>query len=291
MEFFRKKSKLRDVLFLLTGTALMAIAINMVYEPMNMITGGVTGIGIMVKKLTETAAYTGVPVWLTNLVLNIPLFIAAFLMAGKRFLGRTLFATVALSGFLYLIPIQGIFEQDYLLAAVFGGAISGVGIGLVFAASASTGGTDLLSSLLHLKMRQYTVPQLLICIDGIVVLAGAAVFGINESLYAVIAIVIIAKMSDGILEGLKFSKMAYIISGQAEAIAKEILVRLDRGVTGINATGKFTKSEKEMLMCVVSKKEMVEVMDIVYQFDRTAFVIVSDVREVMGEGFIDFGKN
>lgn len=282
-----KKTKLRDMIFILLGTAMMAVSINMVYDPMGMVTGGVTGLGIVIKELTRKLISGGVPIWISNLILNIPLFLTALLLKGKRFIGWTLFSTASLTLFLGLIPAYPIFEQDYLLAAVFGGAIGGVGIGLVFASSATTGGTDLLCALIHTKVKHYSVPQLLIVVDGLIVLSGIAVFGINESLYAAIAIYITSKMSDGILEGLKFSKMAYIISDRAEQIAQEIMVRLDRGVTGISSMGMYSRNSKNMLMCVVSKKEISLVLDIIGKTDPDAFVIVSDVREVMGEGFIE----
>lgn len=287
MRFFRNQSKLRDILFMLAGTLLMAIAVNMVYDPMGMVTGGVTGIGIVVKHLTQDVLSGGIPVWLTNALCNLPLFLAAMLVLGRRFLGKTLFATVSLTVFLYLLPVTPLFREDYLLASVFGGVIAGAGIGLVLAASATTGGTDLLCALIHKKLKHYSVPQLLIVVDGLIVIGGVAVFGINESLYAAIAIFITAKMSDGILEGLKFSKMAYIISDKADEIAAGIMQQLDRGVTALQATGMYSGKDKKLLLCVVSKKEIAAVLDIVNQTDKAAFVIVSDAREVMGEGFIE----
>lgn len=287
MKFFRNQSKLRDILFVLSGTFLMSVAVNMVYDPLGMVTGGVTGIGIVVKHLTQEWIRDGIPVWLTNAVCNIPLFLAAVLVLGKRFLGKTLFATVSMTVFLYLLPVTPLFHEDYLLASVFGGVIAGAGIGLVLAASATTGGTDLLCALIHKRIKHYSVPQLLIVVDGLIVLGGVAVFGINESLYAAIAIFITAKMSDGILEGLKFSKMAYIVSEHSAEIAEAIMQELDRGVTALHATGMYSKQERQMLLCVVSKKEIAAVLDIVNRKDRSAFVIVSDAREVMGEGFIE----
>lgn len=287
MKFFRNQSKKRDILFILAGTLLMSVAVNMVYDPLGMVTGGVTGIGIVVRHLTQDLLPGGFPVWLTNVLCNVPLFLAAVLVLGKRFLGKTLFATVSMTVFLYLLPVTPLFHEDYLLASVFGGVIAGAGIGLVLVASATTGGTDLFCAIIHKRLKHYSVPQLLIVADGLIVLGGVAVFGINESLYAAIAIFITAKMSDGILEGLKFSKMAYIVSEQSGVIAEEIMQQLDRGVTALQATGMYSGKERKMLLCVVSKKEIAAVLDIVNRNDRGAFVIVCDAREVMGEGFIE----
>ncbi len=287
MEVVLKKSKIRDYLFILVGTAMMAVSINLIYDPMGMVTGGVTGIGIIIKYLTHKAFDVSVPVWLTNIALNIPLFLAAFFLKGKSFIGRTLITTVSLTAFIYIIPVVKLFENDYLLAAVFGGVIGGVGIGLVLATMSTTGGSDMFCALLHEKWKHYSIPQLLILVDGLIVFGGVAVFGLKVTLYAAITIYITAKVSDNILEGLKFSKMAFIISEQHQSIANEILHTLNRGVSGLKIEGMYSSQERKMLFCVVSKKEMVEVLDIVYKNDAKAFVVVNDVREVMGEGFIE----
>jgi len=152
----------------------------------------------------------------------------------------------------------------------------------------STGGTDLLAMVLHKFMPYYTVPQILTVIDGLIVFAGVISFGLTKALYAIIAVYITTKVSDSLLEGLKFAKMAYIISDHYEEIAQMILKDLDRGVTGISATGMYSNKEKKMLFCVVSKKEIVELTDIVAKIDPKAFIIVSDAREVMGEGFREY---
>lgn len=288
MELFLKKSKGRDFLYLVIGTLLIAISVNWVYDPMGMVTGGVTGFAIALKYLTGLVLIEGIPVWVTNIICNIPLFILAYVVLGKKVLGMTLFATLSLTIFIGIIPVHGMFAEDFLLAAVFGGVLGGIGMGMVFVTMSTTGGTDLLCMLIHAKKKHISVPTLLLIVDAFVVIFGVFVFGINKALYAIIAVYITSKVSDGILEGLKFAKMAYIISDNYNEIAQEILSVIDRGVTGINVTGMYSNAEKKMLFCVVSKKEIVEVIDIVNKKDSKAFVIVSDVREVVGEGFIEF---
>lgn len=288
MEQIFKKTNVRDYIFLVVGTLLISISVNWVYDPMGMVTGGVTGFAIAVKYLTGFVIDGGVPVWLTNIICNVPLFVAALFVLGKKVLGKTLFATLSLTFFIGIIPVQGVFAEDFLLAAVFGGVIGGIGMGFVLSTMSTTGGTDLLCMLIHAKLKHISVPTLLMMVDACVVLLGVFVFGINKALYAIIAVYITSKVTDGILEGLKFAKMAYIISDNYSEIAEEILNVIDRGVTGINVTGMYSNAEKKMLFCVVSKKEIVEVLDIVNKKDKKAFVIVSDVREVMGEGFIEF---
>ncbi|MDE7267011.1 MAG: YitT family protein, partial [Lachnospiraceae bacterium] len=219
---------------------------------------------------------------------NIPLMLAAWKCFGRRFIGRTLFATALLSVFLFIVPGVPVFEDDLLLACVFGGVICGVGMGLVLATMSTTGGTDVLCMLIHERKKHLSVPQLLNVVDGCIVAAGVFVFGINRALYAIISVYIVSKVSDGIMEGMKFAKMAYIISDRYQEIAGEIMTALDRGVTGLSARGMYSNAEKRVLFCVVSKKEMVRVLDIVHKKDPGAFVVVSDVREVMGEGFLRF---
>lgn len=283
-----KKTNTRDILFIIVGTLLIGLSVNWVYDPMGMVTGGVTGLAIAIKYLTGLILPVGIPIWLTNIVCNIPLFIAAFCVLGKKFTAKSLFAMLSLTGFIYLIPVQNMFSGDILLAAIFGGCIGGAGMGLVLMTTTTTGGTDLMAMLIHAKKKHVSVPSILLAVDSLVVVLGVFVFGINRAMYAIIAVYIAAKISDGILEGVKFAKVAYIISDQYREIADDILTILDRGVTGIPAVGMYSNEERKMLFCVASKKEIVEVIDIVHKKDPKAFVIVSDVREVMGEGFIEY---
>lgn len=277
----KKHREAVDYLLLTLGAFIMGFAIKNIYDPVNLVTGGVSGIAIIMK------AQFGVPLWLTNTMLNVPLFAAGFKLMGWRFIKRTLTATVMLSFSLYIIPEMPFLTDDILLAALFGGIISGVGTGLVLLASATTGGTDMLAALIQKYMKHYTIAQVMQVIDGMVVLAGAGVFGIRFALYAVIAVFALGKVSDGLIEGLKFSKAAFIISDESERIAEAIMERLERGVTGIQAKGMYSKMNKNMLYCVVSKKEIVQIKEIVEEFDTNAFVIVTDAREVFGEGFIE----
>lgn len=288
MKLLTDRSKPMEIFLILVGTFIMAAGINMVYEPTGLVTGGVSGLAIVIKYLTKGIVHGGIPLWISNAVLNIPLFIAAVIIKGKKFVGKTLFATISLTVALYIMPSFDIIYNDLLLAAVFGAVISGIGIGLVFITLATTGGTDLFAMTIHKFFRHYSVPQLLMVIDGAIVVAGALTFGLNKALYAVIAVFITAKVTDGMLEGLKFAKLAYVISDHYEQIAQEIMHSLDRGATGIHATGMYSNQDKKMLFCVVSKKEIVELNDIVAKIDPKAFIIVSDVREVLGEGFIEY---
>ena len=277
----RKTNAAIEYGIIVLGTAIMAFAIKNIYDPVSMVTGGVSGLAIIFKEMW------GVPLWLTNTLLNVPLFAAAYFIMGWKFIKRTLFATVLLSLLLYVLPVVNLTDSDMLLSALFGGILSGIGTGLLFLVGCTTGGTDMLAVLIQRAVPYYTVAQVMQVLDGMIVAAGALVFGIPAALYAMIAIFCLAKVTDGIIEGLKFSKQAYIISDQYEEIAQAVMSRMGRGVTSLEARGMYSGQEKKVLFCVVSKKELVELRQITAEFDPRAFMIVNDAREVFGEGFIE----
>lgn len=289
-ESVRMKSRYTDYLLIVAGTALMALAINAIFDPAGLVTGGFSGLAIVIKSLTESLVDQGIPLWITTTVLNIPLFLVGFKMQGVKVLRKTLLGAVSLSVWLYVIPVIALTPDDLLLSAIFGGAIQGVGIGLVFIGHATTGGTDMVAALIQQKIRHYTIAQIMQVVDALVVLSGAYVFGISRALYAVIAIVVITKVSDTLIEGLHFSKVAYIITEKPDEVAQAVMNGVNRGVTGIAAKGMYTGISRTMLYCVVGKKQLVQLKDIVMDLDSSAFVIVTDAREVLGEGFIERPK-
>jgi len=286
----KKALILRNYMIILIGALLMALSVNFIYEPMQLVTGGVAGLAIVVKDWTSNLIDGGIPVWLFTILCNVPLFIIALKIRGIKFLISGLFGTIVYVVGMMVIPIVNICPDDYLLASILGAALGGAGIGLVFSVQASTGGTDLVAYILQHKNKHMSVPQLMAFVDGVIIIIGALTFGLGNALYALIAVFLSSKVSDSILEGLKFAKMAYIISDRYQEISDAILKQLDRGVTGINATGMYSNKEKKMLFCVVSRKEIVKILEISQRIDPKAFVIISDVREVMGEGFIEYGQ-
>ena len=288
MEIISKRPKWVDILLIIMGAFLVAASVNIIYEPIGMVTGGVSGLAIVIKYYTGGIIPGGIPIWVSNTLFNIPLFIVSWFTFGKKYIGKTLFATACLSVALSIVPTFNMEHEDLLLAAVYGGVLGGAGLGLVFATSATTGGTDLLCALINKHVKHQSMGRTLMIIDGITVGLGAAVFGLRKAAYAVISVYITTMIMDSILEGLKFAKLAYIISDKYEEIADEILLDMDRGVTGISTTGMYMKKERKMLFCVVSQKEIIQIKGIVAKKDPKAFVIVSDVREVMGEGFIEY---
>lgn len=287
----RKQERLLPYLYIILGTAVLALSIQCFFEPIGLVTGGFTGLAIVIKSLTNGVIKDGVPIWLSNILLNTPVFIIAYIIKGRKFVGRTVFGAIMLSVWLYIIPTMDMSQGDFLLAAIFGAVFSGAGIGLVLRGHATTGGTDMVAALIQMKLKHYSIPQIMQILDGIVVLTGLYVFGIRPGMYAIVAIFVATKVTDIVLEGFRYSKAAYIITDKHEEIAQRIMVDIDRGVTGIHAMGMYTGEEKCVLYCVVSMREIIAVEELVSEIDPNAFVIVSDVREVLGEGFKEYPKN
>nr|MBP3597997.1 YitT family protein [Eubacterium sp.] len=286
MKGIKENNSLKTYLLITVGTFFMAIATNVIYEPLAMVTGGFSGIGIICKKIGESAFGISLPVGVTTILLNVPLFFLAIRIKGWEFLKKTIYASLCFSIALMFVPSWNVLHQDYLMAAVCGGTLQGIGIGLVFSQNTSTGGSDLLSTLLRNWMPGVSVSELLILVDGIIVLAGMGLFGIRTGLYAAVAVFITGKVSDALVDGVKFAKTVYIVSDTPLTISYEIMTRLNRGVTGLTGMGMYSGNQKQVLMCVVSKKEFVKLLEIVKSADKNAFVIVLGAKEVLGEGFL-----
>ena len=291
MSSFGKKLKYMDYLLIIVGTCLMAVAVISAFDKAGMVTGGFSGVAIIVKEWTESLVPGGIPLWITNMALNVPLFFLGMRIGGFQFVKKALVGELCLSFWLAVlpgcIPDFDLAGNDLLLAAVYGGVIQGVGIGLVFLGQGTTGGTDMMAALIQRKMRHYSIAQIMQFIDGLVVVVGMYVFGVYKALYAIIAVYLVTKVTDGMIEGLKFSKGAYIITEKADQVSHMIINEMDRGVTGLKGVGMYSGQDKLMLFCVVNKKEIVTLREKVDAIDPDAFVIVSDVREVHGEGFIE----
>lgn len=241
-----RKMKLRDILLITIGTALMAFAVASVFDPASLITGGFSGLAIIIRQLTEKLVHGGVPLSVTNLILNVPFLLLAVKLKGLRYLLRTGFATVMLSFWLSVLPVIPIAEGDLLLSALYGGLIMGAGIGLVFVAQATTGGTDLIAALIQHFLRHYSTASIMWILDTLIVLFGAYLFGIQMALYAIIAIYLTSRIADGLIDGLKFSKAAFIITEKPDELSRILMTDLDRGVTGISATGMYSGDAKNM---------------------------------------------
>ncbi len=275
--------RLRRVLWeyglLIVGSAFVALALNWFLVPNRIAAGGVTGLSTVIY-------YTiGVPVGTTMLALNIPLFLLGLRVLGAHFGAKTVVGTVAV-GLLtdFLAPLTASLTYDPALAAVYGGAMTGIGIGLVFRAGGSTGGTDIVAQLLHRWLRLGRGRMLLV-VDGFVILLAAIVFNTELALYGLLSAFITARVIDLIQEGSSYAKAAFIISDHSEEIAERVLTEMDRGVTALEGMGMFTGTQRQVLFVIVSRSEISQLQRLVAEIDENAFVVVTDVHEVLGEGF------
>lgn len=215
---------------------------------------------------------------------NIPLFIAGVVFLGKQFGAKTLVGTIFLPFVVFLTKDFGAWTNDPLLASLFGGIGVGLGLGVVFRGKASTGGTDLAAQIIN----KYTGLSLGTCvaiIDGLIVLTAAMVFDIERGLYALLALFVTSKTIDLVQVGFGRTKMTMIITEKQVEVREGILNKIDRGVTKLTAYGGYTDSERPILMCVVDQSEFTKLKQLVKSIDPTAFIIVTDASEVLGEGF------
>ena len=242
---------MKRYLYLAAGTFLMAAAYKSIYQSVGMVTGGFSGIGVIVNRVTGGIWAGGMPLWITNVTLNVPLFIAAFYIEGKEFIKNTVTGAVLLTLYLAVLPAVPVDAADYLLAAVYGGAACGAGIGLVLKSGFTTGGTDMLGVLLHRFFRQYALASIIQVLDMAVIIAGVLVFGMSVSLYAIIAVYVTALVTDTVLEGTKQARAVWIISDKNEQIAPVVMEKMHRGITRFPAGGVDTQQEKSVLLCGV----------------------------------------
>jgi uncharacterized membrane-anchored protein YitT (DUF2179 family) len=272
--------------FIILGTFLLAYAVIGFWAPMDMVTGGISGMAIIIEYYSVDVVGFRIPIWFSNLVLNIPLFVLGYKLIPRVYFWRSLLGYLSLVLALWVCEFLPMPPVDALLAAVFGGVVGGVGVGLVFKGMATTGGTTLAAKIVQRNLlRHFGLPTVLFILDAAIILVGLFVFGPTATLYAIIAVFVGMKVTDAVIEGLHVSKSAFIISKECDKIAEVILRDMNRGVTSVPSTGMFTKQPQPMLICVVNAKEIIKLKQIVYGHDERAFVFVADVREVLGEGF------
>lgn len=284
-----------SLLQILLGSAILALSMNIFLIPYKIAPGGVSGIATILFYLSGEK----IPVGIAMLAMNIPLFLAGLKVRGRHFIIKSLVGAVLLSVIIdltepwisdflsrFLSSPTGTGAHDLLLYALAGGVTTGLGLGFVFKEEATTGGTDMAAALLNKAFPWVPVGKMLIILDGLVVLMAAVVFqSFQLGLYSVVALYVSAKTLDGFLEGINFSKSLMIISQSADTIAKTLMGKIDRGVTGLYGKGMYTGNSYTVLLCVVKKEEIHKVKNIVRDIDPNAFVLLTDVREVLGEGF------
>lgn len=279
----KKKEIALDVLFLTAGCLIYSASVAIFTAPNKMAPGGVTGIATILY-------YTiGTPIGLMIFILNIPLFILGFKFIGGKFMVMSITCTAITSvgvDLLNFLPKYNANGNNMLLAALYGGVLSGVGLALVFLRGATTGGTDIASRLLKLKWPHVPMGRMMMIIDTIIILTSVFVFkSVDSGLYALIQLFASSKVIDIILYGLDTGKMVLVISDKNDEIAKKITVELDRGVTMLKGRGFYTDTDREVLMCAVRRPQVSQVRAIVRVIDPSAFIIMCEASDVIGEGF------
>ena len=282
MENIKEKIKkyLYDFLLLIVGCIIMAISTSFFLLPNQLSSGGFAGIATITYYLLK------LPVGAVIFTLNIPLLILSYFRIGKEFLIKSLLGTTFLAIFIDLFDKLPAFTEDRILGCIYGGVTMGIGTALILKASASTGGTDLLSYIIKSYKPYYRTSNLIVGIDIVIVTLNVFFFrDIEIGLYSAIAIYIMGKMIDIIFEGVYFTKMMFIVSDKYKEIAEEIEKNIQRGITGIQAKGMYTNEEKMMLWCISSRNETIKIKQICKRIDRNSFIVISNAREAYGIGF------
>ncbi|MEG3016984.1 MULTISPECIES: YitT family protein [Carnobacterium] len=274
----RHSMKVVDVLHVLVGAFFIAIAVNGFFLPNQIVSGGVSGLSVVLNYQFG---------WQPSLILlavNVPLLILCFLTLGVSAGLKTILGSLILPFYVELTSTMKPVTENPLLAAVFGGIVVGIGIGIVFKGKASTGGTGIIALVIHKYLRLPKGTSVAL-IDGLIVFSAFLVFDVDIVMYSLMSLFIISRVIDLVQVGFNRSKNVLVISESVLLIKEQILTELDRGVTNISIRGGYGNQEQEMLMCVIPEREFNQLKDAVLEIDANAFVVVMSASEVMGRGF------
>lgn len=287
MNLGKKKSIVKeyiiDAIMFLLGSFIFAISVNVFTSPNNVVPAGFTGVASIINYLFNF------PIGLTIIALNIPFFIWAIFLLGYKFVAKTIIATVLSSLIIDLTePFLPKYTGDMMLASLFGGVFLGLGVAFILIRGGTTGGTELIASLLGTYFKHISIGKLILAVDMTVVVSSFLVYkNIESPLYAIIIIFVSTKLMDSVLYGTDIGtgKVMFIISQKQEEISKYILDDLDRGVTKLKAIGGYSGKQEEVLLCAVKRQEVYKTYDMAKKIDPNVFIIVGDAGEIVGEGF------
>ena len=269
-----------DLVLILLGCIFASFGTACFLLPCKLSSGGFSGIATIVYY------FYNIPMGTTIMILNIPIFVFAYLKLGKKFIIKTIIATFLYSNFINIFERLSNFTNDLFLSSIYGGILIGIGLALVFKANASTGGSDLIAHLTLQYNEQISMSNILVFLDIIIVGMNLFAFrNIEIGLYSAIAIYLSGKMIDIFFEGINFCKMIYIISDKDEEISNAINKKANKGVTGLYGKGGFTNRNKTIIMCVTKRRDIMNIKNIAKEIDKQAFIIITDAREVFGLGF------
>lgn len=288
---------IRDMLLVALGSTIFAFSFSLFLEPNGLNCGGVSGFAMV---LLEMIPIQGITVGTLSILINIPLFLLGMMRLGKKFFFGSLLGMAFASLMIDVFDRIRIAEllnltwgrSDMMLSAICGGVISGLGLGMVFVVGASTGGSDILGRLLKRHLRNLPIGKIMLGMDVVVItLTGIAFGDVRNILYCAVTLFISSKLIDVVVYSMDYSKVAWIISDQYEAIAKKIDTDLGRGVTLMQSQGYFARKDKSVLLCAIKRKQVAELKELVDTVDSSAFVILQDAHQVLGDGFKRYNKN
>ncbi len=269
---------LKHFVGIVIGSIIVGVSINTLIIPNEIADGGVTGIAIILHYLFNW------PVSWAVLLLNLPLFMLGLRTVGRDFLIFSIVGVGVLSATLSMTTHIPVLTHDTLLAAISGGVLTGIGMGIIFRSRGSLGGTDILA-VLFARRTSFSVGQILLAIDGVIFLGVAILFSPEMAMYAMLYMFIATRVVDLVQVGLSHSKSVMVMTTQPQRIADEIMEKLERGVTLFEATGAFSGEAKQVVYCIINRAELSQIKEIVREQDPQAFVAISEVPEVVGEGF------
>ncbi len=276
------RKRIREYLMITAGACVYGISISLFLDPNNLAPGGVTGIAIILNRLTGLPTGTGM------LLINVPILLAGLWKFGPRFLISTIYATFLCSVFINIFSAFAAVTREPLLASLSGGVLLAIGLGMVFKAGATTGGTDIVVKFLRLKYKHMKSGKLFLVIDALVVSASLLVFhDVNTAMYAMIAVLVNSRVFDIVLYGGDEARLIYIISDHAEDIADRMMRQLDIGVTFLEGKGGYSSQPKDVIMCVMRNTLAPGAEEIVKEEDPMAFMIITGATEIYGEGYKD----
>ncbi|MCM1126008.1 MAG: YitT family protein [Lachnospiraceae bacterium] len=274
------KGKIKKFLLITCGTLFFGMALSLFIDPNDFAPGGASGLAIILNRVIPLETGT------LFLLINIPIMILGVWQFGWKFILATLYATLMSSVFTNLFKSLPPLTTEPILAAVFGGALLALGMGMVLRNGATTGGSDIIVKCLRRKKPYLKTGTLLLLVDAVVIGIGGIVFrNVESMLYSVLSVAVTSAVLDMVLYGRDEAKLIYIVSDYFEEIAKRILGEVDIGVTYLSGTGGYERKEKQVILCVVKKPMAHKVEEIVKQEDAAAFMIISSASEIYGEGY------
>ena len=274
------KQFLIEVLGTIVGSFVMAISVAFFLLPNELSSGGFSGIATIFYYRLK------IPMGITIASLNIPLFLMAGYKLGKRFFLKSLIGTISLSVFIDLLDKYKVVTNDKILAAIYGGLLTGIGTAIILKSRSSTGGSDLVTYIINKYNNKIELGHVITIIDAIIVILNVIFLKkIEVGLYSAITIYLMGLMIDVVFEGIFFSKLLFIISNKNQIISNEIQTKINRGITGIYGKGMYENKNKLILMCAVDRRDIANIKKLILSIDKDAFVIVTNSREVLGYGF------